>query len=175
MSRSHCQAESSVTTAPFPEALRGTYALILSSSLDQIIPIGRRGQLHVRPGFYIYVGSAFGAGGVRARVAHHSRLSRRPHWHIDYLRQVAQLREIWWTHDPIRREHQWASVIQRLCGASIPLAGFGASDCSCDTHLYFFSTQPSLSVFRRNLKREFSLHETVRLQRHPHGIADSFP
>lgn len=75
----------------------GTYALILSSATDCLLQIGRLGQLHVQPGFYVYVGSAFGPGGVRARVWHHQRSSARPHWHVDYLRRTARLVEVWYT------------------------------------------------------------------------------
>jgi Uri superfamily endonuclease len=101
--------------------------------------------MQVRVGFYVYIGSAFGPGGVRARVAHHCRASDRPHWHIDYLKGVLQLKEICWTHDPVRREHQWAAAVQHQQGASIPLQGFGASDCDCVSHLFFFTVLPSFA------------------------------
>jgi Uri superfamily endonuclease len=29
-------------------------------------------------------------------------------------------------------------------GASIPLAGFGSSDCECETHLFFFKRRPGI-------------------------------
>lgn len=167
MSRSDHQAESSVKTSRCLEPFPGTYALILFSSLDQLVSIGRLGQLHVRPGFYVYVGSAFGPGGVRARIAHHGKPSRHPHWHVDYLRQVTQLSEIWWTHDPIRREHQWAVLFGHMRGSSIPLAGFGSSDCTCVSHLYFFTQPPSLAAFHKHWQRhvqEVSPDATVALK-----------
>jgi Uri superfamily endonuclease len=96
------------------------------------------------------------------------------------LQSALQLEEIWWTHDPVRREHQWASVVQRLRSASIPLQGFGASDCVCVTHLYFFARPPSFSAFCRCLQheaREVSPDKTVDLKaplrllwRHPTHI-----
>jgi Uri superfamily endonuclease len=115
----------------------------------------------------VYIGSAFGPGGVQARVAHHCQPPRRPHWHIDYVKSALQLEEIWWTHDPVRREHQWAATVQRMHGASIPLQGFGASDCACDAHLYFLARPPSFSAFCRRLQREareVSLDKTVTLK-----------
>jgi len=39
--------------------------------------IGRLGAFDIRPGFYAYVGSAFGSGGLRAGSPIISRLSRR--------------------------------------------------------------------------------------------------
>jgi hypothetical protein len=44
-------------------------------------------------------------------------------------------------------------------GASIPLVGFGASDCHCASHLYFFKSRPHL---RANLLRiAGKLHEVL--------------
>ena len=92
----------------------GTYALLLASTLSRCLRIGRLGDLALSPGWYVYVGSAFGPGGVGARLAHHRKRAARPHWHIDHLRLHTQLERVWFTHDSIRREHQWAQVMQRL-------------------------------------------------------------
>jgi Uri superfamily endonuclease len=127
----------------------GTYALILSCSRDELVQIGKLGLLQLRRGFYIYVGSALGSGGVRARVAHHREVSQRPHWHIDYLRPHTSLDRIWYSHDRARCEHQWARLIHALRGASVPVAGFGSSDCKCKAHLFFFTKRPSFRAFRQ--------------------------
>lgn len=126
---------------------QGTYALILRVQVEQLITIGRLGVMGVRPGWYVYVGSAFGPGGVKGRVGHHTRPQPKPHWHIDYLRQVALLVEIWYTHDPIRHEHTWASLCHQLPDATIPLPRFGASDCACASHLFHFPFVPSFVLF----------------------------
>ena len=143
------------------QRLPGTYALILQAEYQQYIQVGRLGQLSARPGIYVYIGSAFGPGGVRARVRHHVNISERPHWHIDYLRQTAQLKQFWFTHDPLRREHVWADVFADTRDVSIPLPGFGASDCTCISHLYFFQRQPSLQNFRRRIQAGFPYHESI--------------
>jgi len=130
----------------------GAYALILFCSQEGPVQIGKLGILQPRRGFYVYVGSAVGPGGVRARVAHHQKLSPRPHWHIDYLRPHTCLDRIWYSHDRLCREHQWARVISGLRGASIPIAGFGSSDCRCKTHLFFFTRRPSFNEFRQRAR-----------------------
>ena len=89
----------------------GTYALILKSSSDAMVEVGKLGRLRLQNGFYVYVGSAFGPGGLNARIAHHVRISERPHWHMDYLRPALDLNEIWFTYDSRHREHQWAGVL----------------------------------------------------------------
>ena len=125
----------------------GAYVLILFCSREGLVQIGKLGPLQLRRGFYVYVGSALGPGGVRARVAHHREVSPRPHWHIDYLRRHTRLDRVWYSHDRVCREHRWARVISGLRGASVPIAGFGSSDCRCKTHLFFFTRRPSFNEF----------------------------
>ena len=143
-------------------AERGTYALVLRSRGNAALRIGRLGRLALEPGFYVYVGSAFGPGGVRARVRHHERRSPRPHWHVDYLRRAVEVADLWYTHDPVPREHAWAAALLAARSATSPLAGFGASDCSCDTHLTHFEAEPSLSSFRRRLRALAPDHDRVQ-------------
>jgi len=131
----------------------GTYALILRCSTEESVQIGKLARLQLRRGFYVYVGSAFGPGGVRARVAHHKRLSSRPHWHIDFLRPHTQLEDVWYSHESISREHEWAQILGALPGAFVPLAAFGSSDCKCRAHLFFFTARPSLRRFRQQVSR----------------------
>lgn len=130
----------------------GTYALILSSTTEALIRVGRLGDLLFQPGYYVYVGSAFGSGSVRARLAHHMLLAERPHWHIDYLRPHTKLEEIWFRYDRKSREHDWAKCFAGMPGASVPMAGFGASDCGCETHLFFLKKRPARSAFNRCLE-----------------------
>ncbi len=126
------------TLLPIP----GTYALLLSSTSDAEIRIGLLGDMQVQPGFYVYVGSALGPGGVRARLTHHICPAERPHWHIDYLRPYTKLEQIWFRYDRTSQEHVWAKRFAGMKGASVPLAGFGSSDCDCETHLFFFWKRP---------------------------------
>lgn len=91
-------------------------------------------------GWYAYVGSAFGSGGLMARLHRHLLLKKKPHWHIDYLRTVASPREIWYSSDAQPLEHHWAAVL--LNGAGEPINGFGCTDCRCPSHLFYFSRYP---------------------------------
>ncbi len=135
--------------------------MILVSSSDRLIQIGKLGQLLLHPGYYIYAGSAFGPGGIKARIAHHSRISQRPHWHIDYLRAYLHLNEIWYTYDCEHHEHLWATVLGCSKGATIPIAGFGASDCRCQSHLYLIRSKPSVRRFRDSLRATLNSHERI--------------
>jgi Uri superfamily endonuclease len=53
-----------------PEA-KGTYVLIAFEAHMKRLKIGRLGACDIVPGYYAYVGSAFGSGGLRARIGHH--------------------------------------------------------------------------------------------------------
>jgi Uri superfamily endonuclease len=139
-------------------AMPGTYALWLYCPRPARVTVGAVGECHVTVGWFVYIGSAFGSGGVRARCARHARGGKR-HWHIDYLRGVCHLREIWFSHDGIRREHAWAELLATAPGSCLPFPGFGSSDCSCPAHLYFFPRKrPAFAGFRRRLRAAIPGH-----------------
>ena len=127
----------------------GTYALVMCCRVRRRMRVGELGTMELQPGFYVYVGSALGPGGLRARIAHHVRGARRPRWHIDYLRAHAVLEQIWYCCGPVRREHRWSRALEAASAGSVPLSGFGASDCRCRSHLYFFERLPSRTSFER--------------------------
>ncbi len=129
----------------------GTYGLILEAKTNFEIIVGKLGRLKGEPGYYVYVGSAFGPGGLKARIKHHLRHAAKPHWHIDHLRLKLHVNEVWYTHDHCNRECAWARLMAGMKGNGIPLRGFGASDCTCSTHLIYFKRFPSFQVFRKCL------------------------
>lgn len=139
----------------------GTYALLLRADKAEELEVGALGEMTVRPGAYVYVGSAFGPGGLRARVGRHARGDGALHWHVDYLRAATALEAVWYTHDAERRECTWAAVLRALPGASVPLDGFGASDCNCPAHLVRFAKPPSLERFRDHIHARVDNHSSV--------------
>ena len=58
-----------------------------------------------------------------------------PHWHIDYLRKYARLVSVWY-RSGARCEHSWAAQLRAIPGKTVPMAGFGSSDCRCAAHLF---------------------------------------
>ncbi len=124
----------------------GTYALVLRSPARASLQVGHWGQLEIGRGYYVYVGSAFGPGGLRARVGRHCRDNKALRWHIDYLRQATRPVTVWYSLDAQRLEHRWADALATLPGAQA-IAGFGCSDCACLSHLYRFSQKPTLEAF----------------------------
>lgn len=63
----------------------GVYALILEITRDIVVKVGSLGTLKFEKGFYIYIGSARGPGGLRTRLTRHVRGPARIKWHIDYI------------------------------------------------------------------------------------------
>ena len=142
----------------------GTYAIVLTPEAERSIKVGRLGMLRVQAGYYIYVGSAFGPGGLKARIAHHKSVSHRSRWHIDYLRAAAEICEVWYTYDPGPREHQWAEILAAAKASTMPFPGFGSSDCNCLTHLYHFKSKPAIASFRRRLRAKIKDHEKIFIE-----------
>lgn len=118
-------------------ALPGSYALYLELPVETWIQVGRLGEIIFVPGIYVYLGSAMGPGGLRARLAHHERIANRPHWHIDWLRQKALLRGVCYSITVQSLECAWSQRLLQLPGAVLAAPGFGASDCNsgCAAHL----------------------------------------
>jgi Uri superfamily endonuclease len=142
-------------------ATPGTYALLLFCSRSKQLRLGALGAHPVSRGWYAYVGSAFGPGGLRARCRRHLRPLRRHRWHIDYLRSAAALQGIWFTTDSIPREHRWVEIIGGLAGASSPIRRFGSSDCTCPSHLFHFLSRPPFPIFRRQTLRRMPEHGPI--------------
>lgn len=134
----------------------GVYILHLKLLYQRLICIGKLGDAQFLPGDYLYVGSARGCGGLRSRVGRHLEGSEKRHWHIDWLRPVVVVKGYYYLETNKELECDWNQVILNLPGCSVPIQGFGASDCrgkkrSCAAHLIFFSEGLNVNQIRRIL------------------------
>ena len=123
---------------------KGTYLLL--ARLDQAtwIDVGRLGTYTFPSGWYVYVGSALGPGGLKARLNRHRREDKRLHWHIDYLLEHAEFEESWTIRSISRLECALAARVCQLPKAHVIVPRFGASDCRCDGHLVHIPYEPSV-------------------------------
>ena len=112
--------------------LKGSYVLLIELTEDQTIAIGSLHTLCFSRGYYAYVGSAM--GGFKSRLSHHLKEDKRPRWHIDYLLQKASITGIMLCESQERAECTIAQALKRRFDS---IAGFGSSDCRCDSHLFF--------------------------------------
>jgi len=122
--------------------MKGIYCLILRNDACDL-EVGRLGPVNFRGGWHIYVGSALGPGGLPARVGRHFRLAaakdRPARWHIDrlLLSPAFSLEGAVCGGTEDRLECRLADAIG---GERVP--GFGCTDCSCDSHLFYRPADP---------------------------------
>jgi len=111
----------------------GAYALLLGTCEPLALPVPRPNGCTLTPGLYVYLGNAYGPGGIAARVRRHLRPAKRPRWHIDHVLPHAEVRNVlaW----PGGSECVWRRWLGEL-GAAAPVRGLGSSDCRvCPAHL----------------------------------------
>jgi Uri superfamily endonuclease len=135
----------------------GTYVLALWLDAPRTISIGRLGRFEFPPGWYLYVGSAHGPGGLQARLLRHWRRlasGKRAHWHVDHLREYAVWGGAWACYSGQRLECTWADALRRRSDASIVARGLGASDCRCPAHLVRVTSMPDENWFASILGAE---------------------
>ncbi|MCS7112016.1 MAG: GIY-YIG nuclease family protein [Ignisphaera sp.] len=117
----------------------GVYVLIFKVARDTAVRVGSLGTVQFPQGVYGYIGSARGAGGVRARILHHTRkVKRRLWWHIDYLTVLPYVTPLYVVYSGTSRDAE--SILAHQIGLSpcwsAHAEGFGSSDKSSSTHLY---------------------------------------
>jgi Uri superfamily endonuclease len=81
-------------------------------------------------------------------VGRHFKQEKKCRWHIDYLSTRMAVTRVWYTTRSVKLECQWAQHFFDL-GGTLPVKGFGASDCRCNSHLLFFPGRPCLSDFQK--------------------------
>lgn len=131
--------------------IKGNYTLIIALNTPTCIKVAKHDWRFQR-GYYAYTGSAMGnnATSLRQRVARHVRKKKKQHWHIDYFLSSGKARVITIVAaaSAVNKECEIAEQIQRIEGASVPIAGFGASDCrrDCRSHLMHFKENAKLKT-----------------------------
>jgi len=127
----------------------GSYLLWLHLVQSQNLTVGKLGKFAFPSGDYVYLGSASGPGGLRARLGRHIRGNGKLRWHIDYLRAVAQVHGVGFEIRTRRgttccapAECDWSQKLAALPKSRIVVPGFGASDCrsGCSAHLVYFQS-----------------------------------
>lgn len=114
----------------------GAYVLVLDLTAPVRLDIASLPQAALRPGRYLYVGSARGPGGIRARVRRHMRADKPSHWHVDRLTGVAGVEGA--IAFPGGKECDIVRALLAARNVTTPVPGFGSSDCrTCEAHLLF--------------------------------------
>ncbi|MEW6743860.1 MAG: GIY-YIG nuclease family protein [Planctomycetota bacterium] len=135
---------------PLPSA-GGTYVLVLELRRARRLAVGGLGSVRFGKGYYLYVGSALGGGGLRARLQHHLAITVHPRWHIDYLRRFARPLEAWISCGGRSSEAEWVEALEGSPPVQAVAPGFGASDSRCASHLFFSVRRPRVSWLRNRV------------------------
>lgn len=128
------------------ERQTGTYALYLKIEQETKISVGRLGIFVFPAGYYVYVGSALGSGGLRARLSRHQRGDKKLYWHIDYFLLHANIVGVQVDSSGERLECRWAQALLSVPGAQVIAPRFGASDCRCPAHLIYTGEDNAFSL-----------------------------
>jgi len=124
---------------PLAEENRGSYLVLMELVQPAVLAVGALGSLALDAGWYVYTGSA--QKNLSQRLSRHQRkVRKKPHWHIDYLTPVAARIKGLAIASYHNLECALAADLKRIGGRPIPR--FGCSDCSCDSHLYYFPSNP---------------------------------
>jgi Uri superfamily endonuclease len=140
----------------YPEG--GVYLLKIKLEQEKEIKVGALGEITFAPGYYFYAGTA--QRNLEARIKRHYSSQKKFHWHIDYLLAEAELLRDFVFELPGQGECFLAETLINQ-GGKTPAAGFGASDCSCESHLIYFSLSNGEEIIEsiiknRNLTAEFN-------------------
>lgn len=122
----------------------GVYLLQLKLSGRYRLKIGALGYYFFPAGYYYYCGSA--QKNMKARLERHLSEDKKLYWHIDFLLCEAEIEKIYCWEEKSDFECRLAEKISSLAESEIIVDNFGASDCSCESHLFYFSFSPNLNL-----------------------------
>ena len=114
--------------------LPGAYLLAIDLGWRLELEISTLPGMVLAPGRYVYAGSAYGPGGLRARLARHFRSAKAIHWHVDRLVAAGRISAA--LAEPGGVECTLLARVLGRPGCGMPVPGFGSSDCRrCTAHL----------------------------------------
>lgn len=126
---------------------KGTYALLVHVPYGLALSVGELGAVNFKPGYYAYIGSAL--GGLKKRVGRHLREEKKVRWHIDHLLLHTRAVDVVVGKGEERKE---CAVAGELAKNLPSIRGFGSSDCTCDSHLFY---NPDLHALLRQVLNGF--------------------
>lgn len=153
-----CAVNGKIAKAYLPNPGR-SYILILQLKRDKIISVGNLGAMRFRKGYYLYAGSA--RTNLSQRVARHQRKRKNLFSHIDYLRHYACHCAALPVRASADLEREIAAALDTIAQRNIP--GFGSSDCSCSSHLFFMQDDPARSPQFIHLLLDFRINRIETL------------
>ncbi|MHA1198038.1 MAG: GIY-YIG nuclease family protein [Candidatus Heimdallarchaeaceae archaeon] len=121
----------------FTTGLKGTYILLILIRENLSIIINKK-AISLEAGFYLYVGSAYGAGGLASRLHRHIRKKKKRHWHIDQVTMSSKTSVIGIGVSINNNIECLTAQILSGLDQIKPIYSFGNSDCkdTCTSHFF---------------------------------------
>jgi len=119
-----CTVESQIPALP------GAYLLLIELTKVTDVKLRKMRSASLVPGRYIYAGSAYGPGGLKARLSRHMRRIKVERWHIDQLTKTGACGA--WIFPGCNE----CDLVELNSALPVPIIGFGSTDCKrCHSHL----------------------------------------
>jgi Uri superfamily endonuclease len=125
--------------------MKGIYCLIMKLDESIMQDVGALGLIPFSKGTYAYVGCA--KKGMEKRLLRHLSEDKNIHWHIDFLlsNEHVKIVDIFYNSDS---KLDVCKVAKRASVSSVYINGFGASSCSCKSHLFKLKNKDFLKSFK---------------------------
>jgi len=128
--------------------MKGSYILLIQVDSAKHITVGRLGNIEFKTGCYAYAGSAL--NNLESRIERHYRTEKKLFWHIDYLLEHAIIVKDFRIESPLKLE---CTIARSLSQKMESITGFGCSDCSCNSHLYFHNNEEIMKRYIEDVIR----------------------
>ncbi|MCX8189351.1 MAG: GIY-YIG nuclease family protein [Nitrososphaeria archaeon] len=125
--------------------MKGSYVLVLENKKACNIEVGSLGKIMFSEGFYAYIGSMFGPGGLEARIRRYFTRGKR-HWHIDYVLDHMRIIGVY-----VLPEKNFESFLANAAVKNFNfIKRFGCSDKKSDvSHLLYFKKEHEFNDFMK--------------------------
>jgi Uri superfamily endonuclease len=115
-------------------AKKGAYLLLIDIIKPYDVTISTLAETILETGQYIYIGNAYGPGGIQSRLKRHFATSKKTHWHIDHITTQAKDVTAYAVENGI--ECDLVKTLFESGRFHFPIKNFGSSDCKlCTSHL----------------------------------------
>jgi Uri superfamily endonuclease len=113
---------------------------------DQIIEVGKLGEITFNKDFYIYIGSAL--NGLENRINRHLKKYKKLFWHIDYFLRKSDIIKVYIKISEQREECIIAQKFFKNNQEFKYIDNFGSNDCKCNSHLFY---NPDINNIEKNI------------------------
>lgn len=129
----HSYFAANMYVGPAGPAVPGAYVLIIETIKTVSLKVAGK-TANLPAATYLYFGSAWGPGGLRARVGRHLKVGKSLRWHVDRLSAMGRISGV--VTVPDGEECALFRRFSTAPGCTVPVTGFGSSDCGrCPAHL----------------------------------------